>query len=115
MNIYSPNTISEQKDFVEEVCEISWSTANRIILGDFNFSLEGNNNYSNKKKREIWNKFFELSETSEISNIDYQATWISGNNQSRIDRIYASDNLKKKKTFHMQMKTKILFSQIIIL
>lgn len=110
LNIYSPNTISEQKDFVEEVCEISWSTANRIILGDFNFSLEGNNNYSNKKKREIWNKFFELSETSEISNIDYQATWISGNNQSRIDRIYASDNLKKKNFSYANENKNFIFS-----
>ena len=38
LNIYAPNKISEHRDFVEEISELVWSSKNKIILGDFNFS-----------------------------------------------------------------------------
>ena len=96
LHIYAPNKISEHRDFVEEISELSWSSKNKIVLGDFNFSAENSNSYASVTKRKIWQKFFLASETQEIGNSDLRSTWISGLNESRIDRIYASQTLIEK-------------------
>ena len=99
VNIYAPNTIQEQLEFIERLNVIAHVKKRIILGGDFNFVESDLNNRKNLRvsktsvqKRNVkeWMEVFELMMLEEASvslGIDHlrNMTWSNGIQSSRID------------------------------
>jgi hypothetical protein len=99
-------------NYIEKLYELSKKNVTKIICGDFN-CVEVNDkikdNKSIKNHEKVWSEYykdFELLELLGINKLPKPFTWSSGNNCSRIDRIYVS--VKDKINYVDSKYTKLL-------
>ena len=91
INIYAPNSIANQCEFVQELHTILGSKKNIILGGDFNYIEDREYEKNNNK---MWKNFFKTFNLCEFEwNIQNESikdayTWSKGNLKSRIDRLY---------------------------
>lgn len=88
VNIYAPNGISEQVEFIEEIYKLGLNRKNNLIFGgDFNCEFE---RIQFEKPGKNLNEWLNLIKVFEFENIDCSLnkkfTWLSGARKSNIDR-----------------------------
>ena len=103
INIYSPNYETEQIEFIESLYDILNSKRRVLLCGDFNAVEDSvrdrmNNNGTLRRNEKAWTPFFNHFRLKEIyyeSVLEKSArmTWTNGHQSSRIDRMYASEDL----------------------
>ena len=110
VNIYCPNRINEQIEFIEKLDVLISKKKNIILGGDFN-SVEdnsvdriGSSSYKEvSKNQKSWNKFYKFHDLIEIknkNNISNQMTWTNGVHSSRIDRFYSKHTVFESLEYH---------------
>ena len=108
VNIYAPNSVQEQIEFIEELNEILHQKKRVILGGDFNFVENDQSDRYNVRKSKFvlkrnvkeWVKLFNimnLEEASVFEESDHMRTmsWTNGIQSSRIDRLYTKSHMKE--------------------
>ncbi len=99
VNIYSPNSVTYQNDFIESLHNLLLTKKNIIIGGDFNFEEDRLHEKNNNLNWKTFYKNYQLSEfegSVKKLNIISCKTWTNGYHSSRIDSFYSQKHLGKK-------------------
>ena len=117
VNIYSPNSVAGQNDFIDFLHNFLLTKKNIILGGDFNYVEdrvhEKNNDYN-------WNCFFKNYNLCEFEwfvnylNVANCKTWSNGYKSSRIDRFYTQNHLVKNCKYIEILETSVSDHKLVL-
>ena len=116
INIYSPNSCVEQNIFINSLYNILHKKTNIILGGDFNFMEERESENSNVKNWSLFFRHFNLEEFGWMNGLEKKncITWSNGHQFSRIDRMYASNQLVNKCKYKEILETSMSDHRMVV-